>query len=91
MKGLLAIIALGAIALMVNGASAQAGSPRRAHSQTHARQMPSRFANDYGYASQPLSQGQALSGRYQNMYESDSLGRQSFANPDRVLPVPDHE
>jgi hypothetical protein len=25
-----------------------------------------------------------------NIYESDSLGHQSFPNPDRVLPVPDH-
>jgi hypothetical protein len=25
-----------------------------------------------------------------NMFESDSLGRQWFPNPDRQLPVPDH-
>jgi hypothetical protein len=27
---------------------------------------------------------------YSNIYESDSLGHQSYPNPDRVLPVPDH-
>lgn len=90
MKGRLAIIALGAIALMANEASAQTNSHHRATSQTHVRHVPGVFAHTYGSVQLPASQNEALRDRYQNIYESESLGRQSFPNPDRAIPPP-HE
>ena len=90
MKGRLIIIVLGAIALMANEATAQTNSQHRASSQTHVRHMPRVFAHTYGYAPRPVPQTEALRDRYQNIYESESLGRQSFPNPDRAIPPP-HE
>jgi hypothetical protein len=90
MKGRLAIVALGAIALMANEASAHTNSPHRATSQTHVRHVPGVFAHTYGYAPRPVPQNEALRDRYQNIYESESLGHQSFPNPDRAIPPP-HE
>ena len=83
MKGRLAIIAVGAIALVANEASA-ANSQHR----VHIRQVPSVFAHTYGYAPRPTSQIQSLEDRYQHIYESESLGHQWFPNPDRAPPPP---
>jgi hypothetical protein len=90
MKGRLAIIALGAIALMANEASARTNSHHRATGQTQVRHAPGVFTHTYGYVPLPGSQNESLRDRYQNIYESDSLGRQSFPNPDREIPPP-HE
>jgi hypothetical protein len=76
MKRLSVLIAMGAIALMANGASAETHSRHRAH-QT--------VVNSYAYAPVPVRESQSLSDRFQHPYESESLGRQSFPNPDRVF------
>jgi hypothetical protein len=75
MKAKLAIaIALGALALMANGANAQ----HRTSAQTNARHLSRIFGQAYGYAQEVR--------RYRSpvgVYESYSLGRQSYPNPDR--------
>ena len=76
MKRLSVLIAMGAIALMANGASAETHSRHRAHPTA---------VNSYGYAQAPVRPGQSLSDRFQHPYESESLGHQSFQNPDRVF------
>jgi hypothetical protein len=76
MKRLSVIIAMGAIALMANGAGAQ---PRR----THTGKTPHAVTNTYGYARYAAPQNLAPEDRYQNVFESNSLGHQSFPNPDR--------
>lgn len=90
MKGRLIVATLGAIVLVANQASAGPRSHHRASPPMHARQMPPAFARTYGYVLRPASQGRSLGERYNHIYESESLGHQSFPNPDRVLPVPDH-
>ena len=91
MKGRLVIIALGAIVLMANEASAQPSSQHRASGQTHVRHLPRVFSHTYGYAPRPAPENQSRRDRYQDVYQSDSLGRQPFPNPDRVFPAPDRE
>jgi hypothetical protein len=90
MKGRLAIIAVGAIALMASEASAHTNSHHRVTTQTHVQHVPGVFEHTYGYVPPPASQNESLRDRYQNIYESESLGRQSFPNPDRAIPPP-HE
>jgi hypothetical protein len=75
MKRLSVLIAMGAIALMADGASAGTHSRHRAHPAV----------SSYGYAQVPVRQSQSLSDRFQHPYESESLGHQSFPNPDRVF------
>ena len=87
MRGSLATIAIGAIILMANEASAQ----RRHGTQMQLRQVPHAFTQTYGYVPSPAAQYQSSRGKYENMFQSDSLGHQSFVNPDREFPVPDHE
>ena len=94
MKGLLAVVALGSLALgslalLANDASA-AISQHRTSAQTHVRHAQGVFAHTYGYAPGQTAQNQTSRDRYQNFFESDSLGRQWFENPDRVPPPP-HE
>jgi hypothetical protein len=81
MKGWLVTIAVSAIALVANEATARTISQRHAYYQTHVRQMPGVFASAHGYATRQAPQ---------NQFESGSLGRQPFPNPDRVFPVPPH-
>jgi hypothetical protein len=76
MKRLSVITALGAIALMANGASAQPG-------RAHVGKTPHATVSSYGYAGHAASPSPASEDRYQNRFESNSLGRQSFPNPDR--------
>jgi len=85
--GKLIIIALGAVVLMANAASAQ----QRPNGQSQVRHLPRVFGQTYGYVPRPAQQDQSRQNRYQDIYQSDSLGRQSFPNPDRVFPAPEHE
>jgi hypothetical protein len=81
MKGWLITIALSAIVLVANEATARPISQHHAYHQTHVRQMPGTFAYAHGYATQQTPQSQ---------FESRSLGQQPFPNPDRAFPVPPH-
>src|ERR1700730_11027401 len=74
MKGRLAVIALGAIALMASEASAQTNSQHRATSQTHVRHIPRVFAHTYGYAPRAVPQNEALRDRYR-----------TYTNPSRLV------
>jgi hypothetical protein len=77
MKAKLAIIALGALVLMANGANAQ-------HRQSNSRSASGRtFGQAYGYARRETPQHQSSGG----LYESYSQGHQSYPNPDRELYV----
>lgn len=87
MKGPLATIAISAIVLMANEASAQ----HRQSTQTHVSQVPHVFSQTYGNVPRSAAQYPSPRGNYGDMYQSNSLGRQSFINPDREFPVPDHE
>jgi hypothetical protein len=75
MKAKLAIIALGALVLMANGANAQ----HRTSGQTHVRHLSRTFGQAFGYTPRETPQYQSSGG----VYESYSLGRQSYPNPDR--------
>jgi hypothetical protein len=79
MKAKLAIIALGALVLMANGANAQ----HRTGSQTHVRHLSRTFGQAYGYARRETPQYKSSGG----LYESYSQGHQSYPNPDRELYV----
>ena len=70
-----AAIAMGSLFLMANEASAQ----HRANSHVDARHLPRALERTYGYV--PPQAPQLGPGR--DVYFSDSLGRQSFPNPDR--------
>jgi len=85
MQGPLAIIAISAVVLMANEANAQ----HRHSTQTHVRQVPYAFGQTYGYV--PRAAAPSPRGNYEDMFQSNSLGHQSFVNPDREFPVPDHE
>ena len=76
MKHLSVIIALGAIALMADGASAQPNRDR-------AGKTPHAVVNTYGYARHAAPQNPASEDRYRNVFESISQGHQRFPNPDR--------
>jgi hypothetical protein len=75
MKAKLAVIALGALVLMANGANAQ----HRTSGQTHVRHLSPTFGQAYGYAPREAPQLQSSGG----LYESYSQGSQSYPNPDR--------
>jgi hypothetical protein len=75
MKGKLAVIAFGALVLMVNGANAQ----HRTRSQTNVWHVSRIFGQAYGYAPREVSRYRSSAG----VYESYSQGRQSYPNPDR--------
>jgi hypothetical protein len=76
MKAKLAIvIALGALALMANGANAQ----HRTGSQNNVRHLSRIFGQAYGYSAQEKRRYRSPVG----VYESYSPGRQSYPNPDR--------
>jgi hypothetical protein len=79
MKAKLAIIILGALVLMANGANAQ----HRTGSQTHVRHPSGTFEQAYGHARRETSQYQSSGG----LYDSYSQGHQSYPNPDRELYV----
>jgi hypothetical protein len=79
MKMKLAVIALGALALMANGANAQHRT-----SNAHVRLLPHIFAKTYAYAPRQEWRRQSLN----NVYESFSQGRQSYPNPDRQFGGP---
>jgi hypothetical protein len=81
MKRLSVLIAMGAIALAASGASAEA-QPRH---RTHLTKTPHMIVNSYGYVHGPVRQTPSPGDRFRNPYESDSLGHQSFQNPDRVF------
>jgi hypothetical protein len=81
MKRLSVLIAMGVIALMANGASAETHSRHRAH----VTKTPQTIVNSYGSAQRPVRQNPSPGDRFQHPYESDSLGHQSFQNPDRVF------
>jgi hypothetical protein len=81
MKAKLAVIALGALVLMANGANAQ----HRTGTQTHARHSSHIFGQAYGYVPRGTPQYQSSGG----LYESYSQGHQSYPNPDRELYLPD--
>jgi hypothetical protein len=81
MKRLSVLIAMGAIALMANGASAETHSRHR----THLTKTPHAIVNSYGYAQRPVRQNESLADRFKHPYESESLGHQWFENPDRVF------
>jgi hypothetical protein len=68
MKVKLAVIALGALALVSNAANAQ---PRTTN-QAHARHLSRTFGQAYGFVPREATQ-----------YESNSQGIQSYPNPDR--------
>ena len=71
MKAKLAVIALGGLALMANGANAQHWTS----GQTHVRHLSRVFGQAYGYAPK------APQFRSGGVYESQ--GSQSYPNPDR--------
>jgi hypothetical protein len=73
MRAKLAVIALGALVLMANGANAQH------RSQTHVRHLSRIFGQAYGYAPREAPQYQSSG----EVYESNSQGIQSYPNPDR--------
>jgi hypothetical protein len=75
MKAKLAVIALGALVLMANGAIAQ----HRTGGQMHVRHLSPTFGQAYGYAPSEAPQFQSSGG----LYESYSQGSQSYPNPDR--------
>jgi hypothetical protein len=79
MKATLAIIAFGAVALMAHGANAQ----HTTGSQSQVRHLSRTFGQAYGYARREMPQYQSSGG----LYESYSLGHQSYPNPDRELYV----
>jgi hypothetical protein len=76
MKAKLAIVvALGALALMANGANAQ----YRIGGQTNIRHLSRIFGQAYGYASVEKRRYRSPVGAH----ESYSQGSQSYPNPDR--------
>jgi hypothetical protein len=75
MKAKLAVIALGALVLMADGANAQ----HRTSGQAHVRHLSPAFGQAYGYAPREAPQAQLSAGAY----ESYSQGSQSYPNPDR--------
>jgi hypothetical protein len=77
MKARLAIIILGALMLMANGANAQ----HRTGGQTHVRHLSRTFGQAYGYARRETPQYKSSGG----LYESLAQGDQSYPNPDREL------
>jgi hypothetical protein len=81
MKRLSVLVAMGAIALMANGASAETQSRHR----THLTKTPQTIVNTYGFAKRQVRQNESLADRLKHPYESESLGRQPFENPDRVF------
>jgi hypothetical protein len=83
MKGLPFIIALGAVALMADGADAAQVSQHR-HAQIKAEKMPHASANSYGYVQRQAAPAKPYN-RLEHPYESDANGRQSYPNPDRVF------
>ena len=83
MKGLCVIIALGAMALMANGAGAAQNSQYRTGIHAQVRKIPHASADAFGYAQRPAPQSKPYD-RLQDPYESDSQGHQSYQNPDRV-------
>jgi hypothetical protein len=78
-KSKIAAAVAGALFLVANGASAQ----HRANSQVSVRHLPGAFQPTYGYVPRQVSQHGVAS----DVYSSDSLGRQSFANPDRDFSI----
>jgi len=76
MKARLAVIT--ALVVMANEASAQ-----RVHGRMQVRHMS--HTPFYSQVPRPVIRDRS------NMYESDSISHQWFANPDRLLPVPSHE
>jgi hypothetical protein len=74
-----AAVAIGALFLTVNEASAQ----HRANGHTNARHLPRAFERTYGYVPRQVPQY----GPNTDVYFSDSLGRQSFPNPDRDFSI----
>jgi hypothetical protein len=77
MKRLSVIIALSAIALIADGASARPGGG------SHVGKTPQATVNSYGYAGRAAPPSPASEDGYQNRFESRSLGHQRFPNPDR--------
>jgi hypothetical protein len=71
----LAVIAFGALVLVANGANAQ----HRTDNQTNVRHLSRIFGQAYGYGLQEARRYRSSVG----VYESYSLGRQSYPNPDR--------
>jgi hypothetical protein len=75
MKKKLAVIAFGALVLITNEANAQ----HRTKSQTHGWRPLRMFEQSYGYVPQVRAGHHSPLG----VYESYSLGKQSYPNPDR--------
>jgi hypothetical protein len=71
MKRLSVLIAMGAVALMADGASAASHSRH----QTHVVKTPQTA----------VGENYPLADRFKHPYESESLGHQWFPNPDRVF------
>ena len=83
-----AAVAIGALFLMANQASAH----HRAHSRTNAG--PGASDRTYGYVPRQAPQNARARGVYssdssgrRDVYSSDSLGRQPFPNPDRDFSI----
>ena len=85
-----AAVAIGALFLMANGASAQhranshAANNHAAASHASVRQLPRAFEGTYGYVPRQVL---PRPGARDDVYSSDSLGRQSFPNPDRDFSI----
>jgi hypothetical protein len=78
-----AAIAIAAFFLMANAASAE----HRAGGRAGLRHLPHAFEHAYGYVPrQPPGQGTRYDSRA-DAFSSDSLGRQSFPNPDRDFSI----
>jgi hypothetical protein len=75
MRAKLAVIALGALVLMANGANAQ----HRTSGQPHVRHLSRIFRQAYGYASREMPQYQSSG----DVYAPYSQGSRSYPNPDR--------
>lgn len=73
-----AAVAIGALFLIANEASAQ----HRANGH-NVRHVPRAFERTYGYVSRQVPQF----GPARDVYSSDSLGHQSFPNPDRDFSI----
>jgi len=75
-----AAVALGALVLTANHANAQ----YRADGHSNVRHLPRAHERTYGYVPREVRQHRPARN---DIYYSDSLGRQPFANPDRDFSI----
>jgi hypothetical protein len=84
MKRLSVLAAMGAIALMAGGASGDASAATVSRHRAHLVKAPQTIVRSYGAVQRPAAQAKPYD-RLAHPYESDSLGKQWFPNPDRVF------